>query len=361
MLRARSVAARVFCALTFAVVGAAFAQNGGTQWETIPGGPGTGCATDATPYEFYVRRADPRRIALYFQGGGGCWNSRNCGLDGQRTFEASVDQTDRPSEGKAAAGVFDLGNESNPLREFTIVMAPYCTGDVHLGVRTARYETSEGKRLDVHYRGLSNAQRVLDWTAAAYADPEVLFVSGGSAGAIPSPVFASQLARLYPKARVVQLGDGAGAYRSARISGLLTEWGATPALKHDPFYRDLDPVAATFEDLYVRAAAAPNLRLAQINSASDQIQVFFLTQLGHQVSALPPLLSGNLKQVREASASFRSYTMPGVLHTILQRPEFYTAKVGDAALAQWVDDLIDGRDVKNVGEELLPAPVDRLQ
>jgi Pectinacetylesterase len=362
MMRARSAAARVCYAFAMAVIAsAAYAQNGDTQWAAIQGGPGTGCATDATPYEFYVRRADPRRVAVYFQGGGGCWNSRNCGLDGQRTFEASVDQSDQPWQGKGASGIFDVANGANPLREFTIVMAPYCTADVHLGVRTARYETGDGKRLDVNYRGLANAQRVMDWVAASYDDPQVLFVSGGSAGAIPSPIFASQLARRYPKARVVQLGDGAGAYRSARIAGLLAEWGATPALKHDPLFRDLDPASANFEDFYVRAAGTPNLRLAQLNSADDQIQVFFLGQLGHQVSSLPPLLSGNLKQVREASASFRAYTMPGPMHTILQRPEFYTTKVGDAALTQWVDDLINGRDLKDVGEDLLPAPAERLQ
>jgi hypothetical protein len=353
---------RVCYALAMAVMASgAVAQNGATPWAAIQGGPGTGCATDATPYEFYVHRGDPRRVAVYFQGGGGCWNSRNCGLDGQRTFETSVDQNDQPWQEKAAAGIFDLANADNPLREFTIVMAPYCTADVHLGVRSARYETTDGKRLDVNYRGLANAQRVMDWVADSYDDPQVLFVSGASAGAIPSPIFASQLARRYPKARVVQLGDGAGAYRSSRIAGLLAEWGATPALKYDPLFRDLDPASANFEDFYVRAAATPNLRLAQLNSADDQIQVFFLGQLGHQVSALPPLLAGNLKQVREASASFRAYTMPGPMHTILQRPEFYTAKVGDAALADWVDDLINGRDLKNVGEELLPAPAERLQ
>ena len=45
-------------------------------WKTVAGGHGTGCATDATPYEFYVHEGDPRRVALYFQGGGGCWNSQ---------------------------------------------------------------------------------------------------------------------------------------------------------------------------------------------------------------------------------------------------------------------------------------------
>ncbi len=50
---------------------AAETETGG--WKTIVGGPGTGCATDATPYEFYIHEGDSHRIAIHFQGGGACW------------------------------------------------------------------------------------------------------------------------------------------------------------------------------------------------------------------------------------------------------------------------------------------------
>ena len=55
---------------------------------------------------------------------------------------------------------FHAPNPANPLREFTIVFAPYCTADVHLGARTERFETADGKHLNIAYRGLANAQRV---------------------------------------------------------------------------------------------------------------------------------------------------------------------------------------------------------
>jgi hypothetical protein len=332
-------------------------------WKTIAGGHGTGCATDATPYEFYVHEGDPRRLALYFQGGGGCWNSRNCGLDGQRTFENAVDDGDRPwLEGQGVVtGILDAGNPANPLREFTIVFAPYCTADVHLGVRTERFETSDGKRLDVAYRGLANAQRVMDWVTQQYADPRQVFVSGGSAGAIPSPIFAAQLARHYTKARVVQLGDGAGGYRTMRLAPQLELWGATRALKHDPLYRDLDVQTANFEDFYARAAPVPNLQLGQINSIEDRVQIFFLAQLGNEVKSLAPLLSANIADLRKSNPKLRTYTMPGTVHTVLTRPDFYTAKVDEVALTKWVDDLANGRRTNNVGDALLVAGTERLQ
>jgi hypothetical protein len=323
-------------------------------WKTVAGGHGTGCATDATPYEFYVHEGDPRRLAIYFQGGGGCWNSRNCGLDGQKTFENAVDDGDRPWVNKAGAGgILDAANPANPLREFTIVYAPYCTADVHLGVRTERFETSDGKYLNVAYRGLANAQRVLDWVTQQYNDPKRVFVSGGSAGAIPSPIFASQLARHYTKAQVVQLGDGAGGYRTNRLAPQLELWGATRALKQDPLYRDLDVETVNFEDFYSRAAAVPNLQLAQINSIEDRVQMFFLAQLGHDVKTLAPLLSADIADLRKSNPKLRTYTMPGPVHTVLTRPDFYTAKVDDVALTKWLEDLVNGRKTGNVGDSLL--------
>ena len=97
----------------------------------------------------------------------------------------------------------------------------------------------------------------MDWVTQQYTDPKRVFVSGGSAGAIPSPIFASQLARHYTKAQVVQLGDGAGGYRTYRLAPQLELWGATRALKHDPLYSDLDVETANFEDFYSRAAPCP--------------------------------------------------------------------------------------------------------
>jgi hypothetical protein len=331
-------------------------------WKAIAGGHGTGCATDATPYEFYVHEGDPKRLAIYFQGGGGCWNTRNCGLDGQRTFDNSIDDTDRPWLNKTVVGgILDASNPANPLREFTIVFAPYCTADVHIGARTERFETADGKHLNIAYRGLANAQRVMDWVTQQYTDPKRVFVSGGSAGAIPSPIFASQLARHYTKAQVVGLGDGAGGYRTTRLAQWLELWGATRALKHDPLYRDLNVETANFEDFYARAAPVPNLQLGQINSIEDRVQIYFLSQLGHEVKSLAPLLSASIKDLRKSNPKFRTYTMAGGVHTVLTRPDFYTAKADEVMLTKWLDDLVNGRKVDNVGDSLFVAGVDRLQ
>ena len=363
MIRRRAAACALFASalLTGALVRAEEAPPADPSgWIAIPGGPGTGCGMGGD-YEFYVHRGDPKRVAIYFQGGGGCWNSRNCGLEGRRTFDNSVDETDRPWGAKRPTGIFDTSNAKNPLRDFTIVFTPYCTADVHLGVVTERFEAGEGKRLDIRHNGMANAQRAVSWLTSEYPQPKVVFVSGGSAGAIASPVYAAQLARHYPRARVVQLGDGAGGYRSANVVTTLNAWGTVTALRNDPLFSDLNPASASFEDFYTRAGTLGNLRLAQVNSAEDAVQIRFLAELGHQVTTLSPLLSGDLADIRRTDKDFRTYTMPGAVHEILRRPEFYSTKVDDVDLSQWVEGMVQGRRTVNIGDSLLPTPVDRLQ
>ena len=116
----------------------------------------------------------------------------------------------------------------------------------------------------------------MDWVTQQYTDPQRVFVSGGSAGAIPSPIFASQLARHYTKAHVVQVGDGAGGYRTHRLAPRLEVWGATRALKHDPAVPRYRRRNRQLRGLLLARRAVPNLQLSQINSIEDRVQLFFL-------------------------------------------------------------------------------------
>ena len=353
--------AALLCAVTWATAAhadePAAADTAG--WKAVAGGHGTGCATDATPYEFYVHEGDPKRLAIYFQGGGGCWNSRNCGLDGQKTFDNSIDDTDRPWLNKTVVGgILDAANPANPLREFTIVFAPYCTADVHLGARTERYETADGKRLDIDHHGLANAQGV------SWVTEQSSIRRGSSSPAAAQARFAG--VRVPTRASLHEgAGRGGGrrrgGYRTNRLAQWLELWGATRALKHDPLYRDLEVETANFEDFYSHAAPVPNLQLGQINSIEDGVQIFFLAQLGNEVKSLAPLLSANIADLRKSNPKLRTYTMPGKVHTVLTRPDFYTAKVDEVALSKWVDDLVNGRKAANVGDSLFVAGADRLQ
>ena len=293
-------------------------------WNRIEGGPGTGCSAPGSEFEFFVRPGDPARVAIYLDGGGACWNEETCVTD--PAYDPAIDEADDPSK---RGGIFALDDARNPIRDFTIVSVPYCTADLFLGTRTVTYA---GKA--IHHGGAANAMRVLDWTTRYARDPEVVFVSGISAGAIPSPLYAAILAQRFPRARVVQLGDGAGGFRSPAVPRVLAGWGAPPR---------------SFEQLYIDAkAAAPRVTFAQFNDANDQVQRIFLDLLGSPTESLPPLVRENLAEIRAADPEFRSYTGSGEEHVILPTDRFYATEVDGVALHEWVADLIAGRVVRNI-------------
>jgi hypothetical protein len=325
-------------------------------WSRIAGGPGTGCAQDSS-FAFFARPGSHRKVAIHFQGGGACWNSENCDPQGRgATFHARVDSTDDPSR---LAGIFDLSNPQNPIRDYSIVFVPYCTADLALGARTVTYSTpgttdAPERRFQIRHQGSANAERVLAWVFAHFPDPDLVFVLGESAGAVATPLNASRIARHYPRARVVQLGDAAGGFRAGAVPGLLAHWGATGLLQRDDAFRSIDSAAMTLETLYVVAArTTPRVTFAQVNSAEDAVQLAYLRMLGVRGVRLQPLLAEDLADIRRANPGLRTYTAPGRRHGILEVAEFYTLAVDGIGFRDWVAGLLDGAPTPDVGQALL--------
>lgn len=312
-----------------------------SSWEKVDGGSGTGCAT-GTPYAFFVHRGAPDRLAIFLQGGGACWSAATCDVNGRPSYDPTVDTRDDPTN---APGILDLEREDNPIKGYTVVFVPYCTGDVHLGDQDVTYDGG----LMIHHGGRANVEAGLAWAQANVPRPEIVFVMGASAGSLPSPVYAAEMARAYPAARIVQLGDAAGAYRGGRT---LWVWGAVQALKRDPLFKALGD-SAGYLDLYSAAAAAsPRIRFSQINSADDGVQLRFLQLSGDLEAKVSRELASNMPEIQRRIPGFRSFTWPGAQHTILTRPAFYSTTVDGVLLRDWVAALLAGKDVADVGRTL---------
>ena len=326
-------------------------------WNDIPGPPGSGCASDST-YKLIVRPGAPDRVLLFLNGGGACWRAAECDPRGRVTYTTRADSANDP---RSAGGIFALDNPANPLREYTMVFVPYCTGDVHLGARTVAYQTAVRPGGDtvprsflIRHQGTANAAWAVAWVQANTPAPRVIVVAGSSAGAVASPVYAEQFARRFPAARVVQLGDAAGGYHTPATPGLMAGWGATDALRRDPVYQGLDSAAFTFEALYAAASrAAPRVTFAQYNAVDDAVQRYFLALLGIRDASLRDYLAVGLREIRASNPAFRSYTAPGQVHTILRSNALYSTSVDGVAFRDWFAALVDGRPVQDVGSSLL--------
>jgi hypothetical protein len=349
----------------------------GPGWNPIEPGGETICS-DGSPYRFFTRVGDPAKLMVYFQGGGACWTGATCDPDGRPTYKRVVEAELRsaagtePEEG-AMHGIFAFGHPENPFADYSVVFVPYCTGDVHIGNAVAAYTAPAGKTAEgeehpehevtVHHKGWVNAQAALAWTTEHFRAPQTVFVSGSSAGAIPSPVYARQIAESYPEARLVQLGDGAGGYRALGQAQPHVQWNTLDALasKYSEF-SGMESEAFSFEALYTTSGkAVPAAQLARYDTAEDETQIAFLKISRPEVESLQPLLDANEADIDAEISNYVSYVAPGTVHTILLRPELYTYRVGDVRFRDWLADLAAGKangDVHCGACDQAPAPAE---
>jgi hypothetical protein len=127
-------------------------------WERVKPGDDRQCS-DGFEFSFWVRKADPKKVAFYLQSGGGCFSAGTCDPD-RELYTTAV------GDGPTPSGVYDFANPDNPLAEYSVVYVPYCTGDVHLGHATRTYAPG----LTIHYEGYRNGTAALDHLTETFPD-----------------------------------------------------------------------------------------------------------------------------------------------------------------------------------------------
>ena len=319
-------------------------------WNEIAGGGNTTCS-DGSDYRFFARPGDPQKLLIYFQGGGACWNGRSCDPDLDPTYIVNTDDFDLGR----AHGIFAFEEEANPFQEHSVVVAPYCSADVHLGDAVTAYEAPTarqhpGHTFEVQHRGHVNAQAVLDWVYGHFFRPESIFVTGSSAGSIPSPYYAMLVAEHYPDVALTQLGDASSGYRREVMSSVPEAvWGTLDILHQQPELAETRLGEFTNELLYIVAGQRfPRHQFAAFDNAEDQVQKRFLELGGYRANTIREFILRNQADIRAEVDNFVSFIAGGDEHTILLRPEFYTLHVGGSTIRDWIASLAVHEPVNDV-------------
>lgn len=317
-------------------------------WNTLKPGGETSCA-HGTEFEFYVRAGDPTRLLVYLYGGGACCDAEGC-QPGSEIYTSAIQPQHHPDN---VSGILDPAHPENPFASYSMVAVPVCTGDVHLGAHDTVYFLAvpggEPRGFSIRHRGKTNVLAVLDWIFANFEGPSEIFVAGSSAGSLGMPFHASLLAQAFPRARVVGLGDDAGAYGAEVTAGAdVSRWGAPGALRRHPGWEAFGERLGV-EALYVTAGkSAPNLTLYQVDHAYDQVQRFFLERAGAEDPEVHRLQQVSRATIAAYLPDFRGFTIGGFRHTSLQVPFFYRYTEGGYRLRDWVADIAAGRPVPDV-------------
>ena len=299
------------------------------------------CA-DGSPYSFWVREADPRRVVFHLMAGGACFNIETCSFDGV-VYTASA-SAEPPSDG----GIFNPGHPANPVAGHSFVVVTYCTGDLHLGTTTTTY----GGDLTVSHTGFLNASKALDELANRFDDPVEVVVTGSSAGSAAAPLFGGLVADRYPEARVAVVADSSGAYPdnpvvNAVIGGL---WGVDEALPDWPVNQGLTIADIGLPGLFVQTGLHhPGLRFSRFDHALDPIQAFFTALSGSGIGLPDRLIRDNEALIEGRGVPVAAYLAPGLGHTILGQSEMYSLEVEGTSFIDWLTAFLAGEAVDDVG------------
>ena len=202
------------------------------QYTTLIPGPTSYRGRTVTPrcmddseYRYFARRGTVNKLVMYYQGGGACWNRLTCGVPSCTTSTQDLDLNDL-----SMTGLRDLTNPDNPFRDWNIVFVSYCTCDIHYGDATVEYGD-----LTVEHVGYQNAQVAEKFAREHFLNPEVVFVTGSSAGSYGAWLNAPRLHQVWPASQIHVLGDaGNGVITTDFLRNEFSAWSFTSNLPDIP-------------------------------------------------------------------------------------------------------------------------------
>jgi hypothetical protein len=157
--------------------------------ETYPlgGRPDGPVCIAGTPYSVFTKQGDPKKLFIFLQGGGACWQDfSNCNI----LAEAQSPPADGPFP-----GVFDSGSPDNPFADYSVVYMPYCDGSTFSGDNDVKLDPAFPYGPTRHHRGLRNVSAGMDVAGDMFPKAKQISVMGHSAGGVGVAAFAPFLAR----------------------------------------------------------------------------------------------------------------------------------------------------------------------
>ena len=296
-----------------------------------------------------VRRVEgAQRLVLYFKGGGACFNNLTC------SFTAPLMLTGDDAMAANPDGVLDFSRDDNPLIDANVVYVPYCTGDVHAGIRGE--QMPPGVTDPWNFVGHDNVLAALDRVVPTFPDPQQLVVLGTSAGGMGALFNFPFIRAGWPQTQTVVIDDSGVILPDAFLhpclqTQLRQTWGFSELLPADcegctP--EDGGGLSTMFEYL---PDTYPDVRFALIASNQDQILRLFYG-FGNDgcaaASGLPDLgidaYHDGLSALYTESLDGRVvlYEIDSETHTWSTTPAFYTTTSGGVTMADWFSSVLDG-------------------
>ena len=282
-----------------------------------------------------------RRLLVFLDGRGACWDADGCIGPTPTAFLGPVDDGmvqkwfgTHAFPGDLRAGVFDRTDATNPFRDDNFVYLVDCGGDAFLGANLWPYMLGNGKSATVFHFGYQNVAVALGQLTAAFADTPRLVLAGAGTGGIGALGNYWQVATAFAavKGPLPILVDDAGPVFSATWLSTATQatfqdaWGIVATV--DSYCPACAPKMGTgyVEMWRAVALARPGMRGAFVSSSGDAEMVRLYSRLdGDPMFDAPKFRlaldeTGHAFDAAEAAlapARLRYFYYPGAAHGAL--------------------------------------------
>jgi cysteine-rich repeat protein len=315
--------------------------------------PGTQCM-NGDPAGFGISiNPDSPDVLIYLEGGGACFN------DACDFTAFSVPFIPPPD------GIFNRNNPANPVRAWSMVYVPYCTGDIHGGDK----DTMLGGQIR-HFKGYTNIATYLELWGATFPEATRVLLTGISAGGFGAGLNFAQVAEaLGPGRQMVLVDDSGPPLSNDVIPPCLQQtfrdvWGLDETVIAACGADCADPNDFATGVLAHVASAYPDAHLAVFSNTADLvIRAFMGFGWGNgqydECEGTPVIVPADvyedglldLKATYETRASTflvgqtRFAYNFGQNHTVLRSPSFWTTVIDGTSVAEWLGEVIDGQVV----------------
>lgn len=309
-----------------------------------------------TPYSVFTKVRNPRKLLIFMQGGGACWQDfYNCNV----LVETPMQEPPPPPVGIWAEDSFSptIGKVNNPLDDWSVVYMPYCDGSVFTGDNTvldpawqAHIEgllglpPGAGPPVRFH-RGLQNATAGIDVAKSMFPRARKIMVAGSSAGAVGAASFAPFLTRIaFGNNRKLAVFNDAGpnAINLLDVPNIL-------ARANDWLFGQFFPKSCTDCDAFTGQGTAivkwrldndRTIRESFYSTDGDTTNRFFLN-VPTQELYRDLIVSEHGKLNAAHPLRYKRFIRSGsTVHTGLQLDDFYLGTADGVPLNKWVKDFV---------------------
>lgn len=288
------------------------------------------------------------KVVIFLMGGNACFNLASCAITANQNGYGA-DKWNADADGIRESQAFDRADPDNPLKDYTFVYVPYCSGDVHAGDRGD--VPISGK--NYQFRGRQNLIAFLKRLVPTFRDADQVVLAGVSAGGFGAALNYDLVASAFCETNDVMLIDDSGppmgdAYLTPCLQKHMGEtWGFDNTLPTD--CAECKQASGAFAEPYVKYLLAkyPERTLAVISSEQDStIRNFWGYGENNcmDLGGLPPPYEGTkytagLEDLRDRivgdAGRFGLFMVPGDEHVFLDNDPT-SVTVDGVTLKDWL-------------------------